>query len=43
MLEMWETDKRPKALQLSVQCNFRLEVIINERLTGKAVREYLSE
>ena len=35
MLEMWETDKRPKALQLSLQCDFRLEVVNKERLTGK--------
>ena len=36
MLEMWETDKRPKALQLSLQCDFRLEVVGKERLTSKA-------
>ena len=35
-LEMWETEKRPKALQLSLQCDFRLEVVDKERLTGKA-------
>ena len=39
MLEMWETDKTPKALQLFVQCHFRLEVVGKERLTGKAVWE----
>ena len=36
MLDMWETEKRPKALQLSLQCDFRLEVVDKERLTGKA-------
>ena len=36
MLEMWEIDKRPKGLQFSMQCNFRLEVVGKERLTGKA-------
>ena len=36
MLAMWETEKRPKALQLSLQCDFRLEVVDKERLTGKA-------
>jgi len=36
MLEMWETEKRPKALQLSLQSDFRLEVVNKERLTGKA-------
>ena len=36
MLEMWETEKRPKALQLSLQSDFRLEVVNRERLTGKA-------
>ena len=35
MLEMWETKKRPTALQLSLQCDFRLEVVDKERLTGK--------
>ena len=35
MLEMWETDKRPKALQLSLQCDFRLELVDKETLTGK--------
>ena len=35
-LEMWETEKRPKALQLSLQCDFRLKVVDKERLTGKA-------
>jgi len=35
MLEMWEMEKRPKALQLSLQCDFRLKVVDNERLTGK--------
>ena len=35
MLEMWETEKRPKALQFSLQCDFRLEVVDKERLTGK--------
>ena len=39
MLEMWETAKTTKALQLFKQCNFRLEVVGKERLTGKAVRE----
>ena len=37
MLEMWEIKKRPKALQLSLQSDFRLEVVNKERLTGKAV------
>ena len=32
---MWETEKRWKALQLSLQCDFRLEVVDKERLTGK--------
>ena len=36
MLEMWETEKRPKALQLSLQSDFRLEAVNKERLTGKA-------
>ena len=36
MLEMWEMEKRPKALQLSLQCDFRLEVVGKERLTGNA-------
>ena len=36
MLEMWETEKRPKVLQLSLQCDFRLKVVDKERLTGKA-------
>ena len=36
MLGKWETEKRPKALQLSLQCDFRLEVVDKERLTGKA-------
>ena len=36
MLEMWEREKRPKALQLSLQCDFRLEVVGKERLTSKA-------
>ena len=36
MLEMWETEKRPKVLQLSLQCDFRGEVVDKERLTGKA-------
>ena len=36
MLEMWEMEKRPKALQLSLQCDFRVEVVGKERLTGKA-------
>ena len=35
MLEMSETEKRPKALQLSLQCDFRLKVVDKERLTGK--------
>ena len=35
MQEMWETDKRPKALQLSLKCDFRLEVVGKERMTGK--------
>ena len=35
MLEMWEREKRPKALQLALQCDFRLEVVNKERLTGK--------
>ena len=30
-----ETKKRPTALQLSLQCDFRLEVVDKERLTGK--------
>ena len=37
MLEMWETEKRPKALQLSLQCDFRLKIVDKERLTGKNV------
>ena len=32
---MWESEKRPKTLQLSLQCDFRLEVVNKERLTGK--------
>ena len=36
MLETWEMEKRPKALQLSLQCDFRLEVVGKERLTGNA-------
>ena len=36
MLEKWETEKKPKGLQLSLQCDFRLEVVDKERLTGKA-------
>ena len=35
MLEMWEMEKRPKALQLSLQCDFRLKVVDKERVTGK--------
>ena len=35
-LEMCEMEKRPKALQLSLQCDFRLEVVGKERLTSKA-------
>ena len=35
-LEMWETEKRPEALQCSLQCDFRLEVIGKERLPCKA-------
>ena len=35
-LEMCKMEKRPKALQLSLQCDFRLEVVDKERLTGKA-------
>ena len=35
-LEMCKMEKRPKALQLSLQCDFRLEVVGKERLTGKA-------
>ena len=35
MLEMWETEKRQKALQFSLQGGFRLEVVDKERLTGK--------
>ena len=35
-LEIWETEKRPKALQLSLQCDFRLEAVGKERLTCKA-------
>jgi len=35
MLEMWEIEKRTTALQLSLQCDFRLEVVDKERLTGK--------
>ena len=34
-LEMWETEKRPKVLQLSLQCDFRGEVVDKERLTPK--------
>ena len=34
-LVIWETEKRPKALQLALQCDFRLEVVNKERLTGK--------
>ena len=33
---MWESEKRPKTLQLSLQCDFRLEVVGKERLTSKA-------
>ena len=36
MLEMWETEKRPKALQFSLQRDFRLDVVDKIRLTGKA-------
>ena len=36
MLEMWEIEKRTTALQLSLQCDFRLEVVGKERLTSKA-------
>ena len=36
MLAIWETERRPKALQLSLQCDFRLEVVGKERLTSKA-------
>ena len=36
MLEMWEREKRPKALQCPLQCDIRLEVVGKERLTGKA-------
>ena len=36
MLDMWLTDKRPRALRLSLQCDFRGEVVDKERLTGKA-------
>ena len=32
---MWETEKRPTALQLSLQCDFRLELVDKETLTGK--------
>ena len=35
-LEMCKMEKRPKALQLSLQCDFRLEVVGKERLTSKA-------
>ena len=35
MLEMWETKKGPTALQFSLQCDFRLEVVDKERLTDK--------
>ena len=35
-LEMCKMEKRPKALQLALQCDFRLEVVDKERLTGKA-------
>lgn len=35
MLEMWETEKRPKALKLSLQCDFKLKVVDKERLTSK--------
>ena len=35
MLEMWEMEKRPKALQLSLQCDFRLKVVDKERLASK--------
>ena len=34
-LVIWETEKRLKALQLSLQCDFRGEVVDKERLTGK--------
>ena len=34
-LEMCEMEKRPKALQLSLQCDFRIEVVDKKRLTGK--------
>ena len=34
-LEMCEMEKRPKALQLSLQCDFRLELVDKETLTGK--------
>ena len=36
MLEMWETKKRQKALQLSLQGDFGLGVVDKEKLTGKA-------
>ena len=36
MVEMWEPEKRPKALQLYLQSDFRLQVVNKERLTGKA-------
>ena len=36
MLEIWEIKKRPKALEFSFQCDFSLEIIGKEGLTGKA-------
>ena len=33
---MWEMEKRPEVLQLSLQSYFSLEVVDKERLTGKA-------
>ena len=39
MLEMWETEEKPTALQLSLQCDFKLEVVDKERQTGKPGKE----
>ena len=33
---MWEMEKRPEVLQLSLQSDFSLEVVDKEKLTGKA-------
>ena len=36
MLEMRETDKRARALRRSLLCDFTVEVVSKERVTGKA-------